>query len=66
MKKRPDRFLSEDEIDHSGVPFDYIKELHAYLWRVVRAARPGTNGILTNHVDSAVEKLEAVRRELDK
>ncbi|KKM17397.1 hypothetical protein LCGC14_1676130 [marine sediment metagenome] len=58
MKKRPMYFLADDKIDQSGEIFDYIAELHEYLWRFVRAVKPGTNGSLSDYVDSALEQLE--------
>jgi hypothetical protein len=59
MKPRPDGFLSQKHIDHDSEVFDYIVELHEYLWRVARVAFPGASGHLTNYVDRAIEKLEA-------
>lgn len=35
MKNRPDGFLAEDKISHVSEIFDYVRELHLYLWRVV-------------------------------
>ena len=59
MKQRPPRFLSVDEIDHDGEVFDYIVELHDYLWRFIWAATPGVCGTIDDHIDRAVETLEA-------
>ena len=59
MKKRPDRFLSYDNIDHNGEAFSYIAELHAYLWRVIWAVTPGASGTINDHIDRAIEELEA-------
>ena len=59
MKKRPYAFIGEDEIDHDGEIFDYIKELHAYLWRVIWAVTPGASGTISDRIDRAVETLEA-------
>ena len=61
MKPRDWGFIAEDKIDHDGEPFDYIRELHEYLWRVVRAMRPGASGDLRELVDEAVEDLESRR-----
>lgn len=41
MRTRPEGFLSEEFIEHNSEQFDYIRELHEYLWRVVRAINPG-------------------------
>ena len=58
MKPRPDHFLSEDNISHDGEIFDYIKELHAYLWRFARTVSPGASGTLDDFLDTAVERAE--------
>ncbi len=44
MKKRPDGFLGNNKIDHKSEPFDYISELHDYLWRFVRCTFPAASG----------------------
>ncbi len=59
MKERPKYFLAEDKIDHDGEPFDYIRELHNYLWRFVHVAFSSIGGSLTDYIDPAIEKLEA-------
>jgi hypothetical protein len=61
MKARPDGFLSTANIDHDGEPFDYIRELHAYLWRVVRVVYPEASGGIDDYLDAAIAKLEASR-----
>ena len=70
MKARPLGFIDSSKIDHDGEPFDYICELHEYLWRVVRAMRPGAGGSLQYFLDEEVENLESLmpvlRRALDK
>ena len=58
MKDRLDGFLSEEHIDHGGEIFDYIRELHHYLWRVVRVVSPGSSGNLDDYVDGAIDELE--------
>lgn len=58
MKQRPIGFLSKDSIDQDSEQFDYIVELHEYLWRFVRAEFPGASGKLDNYVDSAIERSE--------
>jgi hypothetical protein len=58
MKKRTDRFLAEDKISHDSEQFDYIAELHDYLWRFVRCVFPGASGNLNWYLDGAIEKLE--------
>lgn len=57
MKKRPDGFLAKDKIDHDGEIFDYIKELHDYLWQFVRKSIPGASGQLEWYIDDALAKL---------
>ena len=63
MNKRPYWFLSEKKIDHDGEIFDYILELHDYLWRTIRAAYPGAGGSIQDWIDPALEKLEYKRDE---
>lgn len=58
MKKRPYGFISEKYISHDSEQFDYIRELHEYLWRFVRVAYPSANGSVRDYVDKAIEKLE--------
>ena len=58
MKQRTPGFLSEEKIDHDSEPFDYIQELHGYLWRFVRAVCPGASGCIDGLVDDAIDKLE--------
>ncbi len=58
MKDRPRYFLSDENIDQEGEAFDYIRELHDYLWRFVRVAIPGASGSLSDFVDNAIGKLE--------
>lgn len=58
MKNRSSGFLAEDKIPHDSEIFDYIKELHTYLWRFVRAEIPSASGSLDEFVDEAVKKAE--------
>jgi hypothetical protein len=51
-------FLSPENIDPDGEIFDYIKELHDYLWVFVRIAMPGASGSLRDLLDLAVAKLK--------
>ena len=60
MKERPKYFLSEDNIDQDGEIFDYIRELHDYLWRFARVAIPSANGHLDDYIDPAIVKLEGI------
>ena len=55
MKPRPPYFLSEENIDHDSEIFDYIRELHDYLWAFVRTQMPGTSGDLKDYVDEALK-----------
>lgn len=54
MKPRENGFLDDISISHDGEPFDYIVELHEYLWRFVRVHIPGASGDLGSFVDQAV------------
>lgn len=58
MKARPPGFIADSEIDHEGEIFDYICELHDYLWRVARAMTPSASGCLGDFLDEVVEELE--------
>ncbi len=62
MKKRSTGFLSEEKISHDSEIFDYIKELHSYLWQFVRIAFPGVRGKLDIYVDHAVKELKRRKR----
>ncbi len=64
MKKRPDEFLSLKEIDHDGEVFDYILELHNYLWRFVHIVLPTASGNLGDYVDLALSELEHKKRRI--
>ncbi len=58
MKNRPEGFLKAKFIAHHSEQFDYIEELHGYLWRFVRIAFPGASGDLSEFIDPALDKLE--------
>ena len=60
MKYRPDGFLSEKNIDPASEIFDYISELHRYLWRVINAVNPKAGGSLCDHADRHIEWLEGI------
>jgi hypothetical protein len=66
MKTRPDGFLAHLYGDFNCYEpdtevGDYIAELHDYLWRVVRAVRPGASGTIDDYLDDVVEQLEGER-----
>ena len=54
MKARTKGFLNEEQIDHNSEQFDYITELHSYLWRFVRSELPGVGGHLEDYIDLAL------------
>jgi len=54
MKPRPNGFLAEDKISHDSEIFDYIQELHDYLWQFVRVFRPSASGCLYDFIDDAL------------
>ena len=60
MKNRPEGFLKPEFIDPDSEQFNYIKELHWYLWRFVRFAFPDANGDLSDFIDPALDALEAM------
>ena len=64
MKGRPAYFLSDDRVNHDSELFDYIVELHKYLWRFVHVAFPGASGFLTDYIDPAIDKLEIEKRNI--
>ncbi len=57
MKIRPKGFLSQENINHASEEFDYIKELHEYLWKFIRAVLPGASGRLEDYADKAIREL---------
>ena len=59
MKKRKEGFLSNQNISHNSEQFDYIVELHEYLWAFVRAEMPSASGNLDDFVDDALKKSKA-------
>jgi len=61
MKKRTKGFLAQDKIDQEGEIFNYIRELHDYLWRFTRCELPFANGNLRDYLDIALEKAEYER-----
>lgn len=58
MKVRTPQFLAQEKIDHASEVFDYVRELHEILWRVVRSQIPGASGSLDQYVDAALASLE--------
>jgi len=63
MKTRTEGFIAEDKIDQNGEIFDYIRELHEYLWQYVRLFYPSASGSLSDWVDKASDEAEAIRKE---
>ena len=63
MRSRPLGFINDEFIAHHSEQFEYIQELHEYLWRFIRVEFPGACGSLCNYVDTAVEKAEQRRDE---
>ena len=58
MKDRPHGFLAEDKIDSNSEIFDYIRELHNYLWEYIRRIIPSASGGLNDYVDKGLEILD--------
>jgi hypothetical protein len=54
MKERSPGFLSDKFINHDSEQFDYIVELHEYLWRFVRAHIPSAGGHISTFLDAAI------------
>jgi len=55
MEKRSEGFLSEEKINQDSEQFDYIIELHGYLWEFVRCELPAASGRLDDYLDIALE-----------
>ena len=55
MKKRSEGFLSEENINQDSEQFDYVRELHDYLWQFVRCELPAASGRLSDYLDIALE-----------
>jgi hypothetical protein len=62
MKNRPYGFLAEDKIDSNSEIFDYIRELHQYLWEYIRRIIPSASGCLDDYVDKGLEVLDEYNR----
>ena len=58
MKQRTDGFLAHEKINHASEQFDYIVELHEYLWRIIRTQIPGASGHIRDFLDKVVDILE--------
>lgn len=59
MKPRSEGFLSDELIPHDSEQFDYIRELHDYLWRFVKTVKPGASGRLSEYLDDAISMAES-------
>jgi len=59
MKQRPKNFLGEDKIDQNGEIFDYIRELHQYLWKFVYIYYPGAGGSLDEWLDVTLNNVKS-------
>jgi len=59
MKSRTDGFLSKDKICHDSEQFDYIRELHGYLWAFVRCQLPTASGKLGDYLDIALKEAQS-------
>ena len=55
-EQRYNTYIKHIQIDCSI--FDYIVELHDYLWRVVRSQFPWASGTLDDYLDITIEALE--------
>jgi hypothetical protein len=64
MKSRPYGFLAQDKIDSDSEIFDYIRELHNYLWEYVRRIIPSASGCLGDYVDEGLKVLDEYNRTL--
>ena len=62
MRERNTGFLAENNICHASEQFDYIRELHDYLWRFVRYHIPSASGDLIKYIDIAIEMAESNKK----
>ena len=62
MKKRTDGFLSNENINHESEQFDYIGELHDYLWQFIRIELPAASGNIRDYLDIALENAKYRKR----
>ena len=58
METRSSGFLSNDNIDHDSEQFDYIKELHEYLWAFIRCEIRTASGNMKDSIDVALSEAE--------
>ena len=58
MKQRSEGFLRDELISHDSEQFDYIKELHAYLWEFIRCELPSCGGNLNIYLDNLEKTIE--------
>ena len=65
MKIRPNGFLAEDKISHDSEIFDYISELHGYIWLYIDKIMPGASGNIRDYIDKGLEVLDNYNRILD-
>jgi hypothetical protein len=56
MKKRPVGFLAYDKISYDSEIFDYIQELHEYLWMFIRIHIKSASGNLEDYLDIALDE----------
>ena len=56
MKTRSEGFLRDEIISHQSEQFDYIVELHDYLWDFVRCEIPLASGHLKDYIDIALNQ----------
>jgi len=58
MKTRTKGFLRDELISHKSEQFDYISELHGYLWRFVKCELPGAGGNIEDYIEIALQQAE--------
>ena len=56
MKIRQKGFLANDKISHDSEVFDYIQELHGYLWDFVHVHIKSASGNLEDYIDIALKE----------
>ena len=58
MKVRTKGFLRDELINHKSEQFDYISELHDYLWRFIRCEFPDAGGNIIDYLDVVLQQAE--------
>ena len=61
--KYPEGFLANELISHDSLQFQYISDLHGFLWEVVRIYNPGASGKLDDYWDAILPTIDTLKAE---